>query len=133
MEHLFLKAGIVAGIIFVVLDLFWFGVIMRIFYKDQLGFLMRSQPDWFMAACGYAFMVAGFLWFVLPPVQMTRSIMQAMQYGARFGVVLYGVYECTNYAVIAGWPFSLVIMDTIWGGLVYAIASAAIFYLRNVW
>jgi len=133
MDYLSLKAGIVAGIIFVALDALWLGVIARSFYKNQLGALMRAQPDWIMAACGYIFMVAGFLWFVFPQVQMTRSILQAIQYGARFGVVLAGIYECTNYSIINGWPFPLVIIDTIWGGIAYAVVSAVIFYMRNVW
>jgi uncharacterized membrane protein len=133
MDYLSLKAGIVAGITFVTLDVLWLGFIARSFYKNQLGALMRPQPDWVMAACGYAFMVAGFVWFVFPQVQMTRSVLQAMQYGARFGVVLAGIYECTNYSIIAGWPFWLVIIDTMWGGLAYAAASAVIFYMRNVW
>lgn len=133
MDYLCIKAGIVAGITFVALDVLWLGFIARSFYKNQLGTLMRAQPDWFLAACGYIFMVAGFIWFVFPQVQMTRSVLQAMQYGARFGVVLAGFYECTNYAIIAGWPFPLVIIDTIWGGVTYAVVSAVIFYARNVW
>lgn len=133
MDYLSFKAGIVAAITFVALDALWLGFIARSFYKNQLGVLMRAQPDWIMAGCAYAFMVAGFVWFVFPQVQMTRSLLQAMQYGARFGVVLVGVYECTNYSMIAGWPFSLVVLDTIWGGIAYAVVSAVIFYMRNVW
>jgi uncharacterized membrane protein len=133
MDYLYIQAGIIAGIIFIALDALWLGVIARSWYKNQLGALMRAEPDWFMAACGYIFMVAGFLWFVFPHVQMTRSVLQAIQYGARFGVVLAGLYECTNYAIIAGWPFPLVIIDTIWGGIAYAVVSAVIFYMRNVW
>jgi uncharacterized membrane protein len=133
MDFLSIKAGIVAGIIFVALDALWLGLIARSFYKEQLGSLMRDQPDLILALCAYAFMVAGFVWFVFPQVQMTRSILQAIQYGARFGVVVVGIYECTNYSIINGWPFSLLIIDTLWGGVLYAAASAAIFYLRNVW
>lgn len=133
MEHLFLKAGITAGIVFIALDGLWLGVIARSFYKEQLGSLLTTQPDWIMAACTYAFMLAGFLWFVFPQVQMSRSVLQAMQYGARFGVVVFGVYECTNAAIITGWPFYMVIIDTVWGGILYAMASAAIFYARNIW
>jgi uncharacterized membrane protein len=126
-----IKAGIIAVITFGLMDALWLGVIARSLYKDQLGALMRPQPHWWMTACVYLLMVAGFVWFVFPQVQMTRSLLQALQYGARFGVILYGVYECTNYATLAEWPFKLVIIDTIWGGLLYAVASAAVFYLRT--
>lgn len=127
-----LKAGIIASFVFILMDALWLRVIARSLYKNQMGALLRSQPNWWMAACAYLLMVAGFVWFVFPQVQMTRSIMQVLQCGARFGVILYGVYECTNYAILAEWPLRLVVIDTIWGGLLYAVASAAVFYLRNL-
>ncbi len=127
------KAGIIAGVIFVLLDSVWLGLIARSFYKEQLGTLMRAQPQWWAAGCVYLFMIAGFVWFVFPQVSMVRSVMSAVQYGARFGVVVFGVYECTNYATLAGWPLSLMIIDIIWGGVLYAAASAAVFYLRSFW
>lgn len=126
-----IKAGIVAALIFGVMDAVWLKVIVRSLYKSQAGILLRPQPNWWMTACVYLLMIAGFVWFVFPQVQMTRSILQALQYGARFGVILYGVYECTNYAALAEWPLQLVVIDTLWGGLLYAMASAAVFYLRN--
>jgi uncharacterized membrane protein len=129
----YLKAGIVAGVTFAALDALWLGVIARSLYKEQLGALMREQPNWWIAGLVYCFMVAGFLWFVYPQVMMVRSVLNALQYGARFGVVLYGVYQCTNYATLAGWPSTLMIIDTIWGGVVYAAVSAAVYYLRNIW
>lgn len=133
MDYLLLKAGIAAGTVFIALDALWLGMIARSLYKEQLGSLLTTQPDWLMAFCVYILMILGFIWFVFPQIQMTRSILQAMQYGARFGVVVFGVYECTNAAIIAGWPFYLVLIDTLWGGVLYAVASAAIFYLRNIW
>jgi uncharacterized membrane protein len=132
MDYLYVKAGVVAGIVFMALDALWLGVIAKSFYKEQLGSLLTTQPDWLMALCVYIFMIAGFLWFVFPQVQMTRSVLQAMQYGARFGVIVFGVYECTNAAIIAGWPVYVVVIDTIWGGILYAVVSAAVFYLRNI-
>lgn len=132
MDFLYIKAAVIAGITLVALDALWLGVIARSWYRQQLGSLMRPQPQWFIAGCRYAFMIAGFMWFVYEPVQMTRSLAHAMQYGARFGAVLFGIYECTNYAIIAGWPAPFIIVNMLWGSIVYAVASAALFLLRNV-
>jgi uncharacterized membrane protein len=129
----YIRAGIIAGLTFVALDAVWLGFIARSLYKEQIGALMRPQPHWLSAACVYVLMIAGFVWFVYPQVMMVRSVVNAVQYGARFGVILFGLYEFTNYATLAGWSSSLVLIDTIWGGVLYAAASAAVFYLRNIW
>jgi len=39
------------------------------------------------------------------------------------GVAVYAVYETTNYATFTKWPLQLVIMDTLWGGILFAITT----------
>jgi uncharacterized membrane protein len=129
----YIKAGIVALVAFAAMDALWLGVIAKTLYKEQLGALMREQPNWWVAVFVYIFMVAGFVWFVFPQIMMTRSVLQALQCGGRFGVILYGLYECTNYATIIGWPLPLVVIDTLWGGVLFSAASIAVYYLRNIW
>ena len=36
------------------------------------------------------------------------------------GIVIYGVYDATNMATIAKWTWKTVIMDTLWGGVLFA-------------
>ena len=33
------------------------------------------------------------------------------------GLCVYGVYEGTNYAVLRDWPLYMVVVDTLWGGI----------------
>ena len=40
------------------------------------------------------------------------------------GVGVYAVYEGTNYAIFDKWPLQMVIMDTIWGGLLFVLVKA---------
>jgi uncharacterized membrane protein len=37
------------------------------------------------------------------------------------GASVYAVYEGTNYAILANWPASMVVLDTLWGGLLFLI------------
>ena len=39
------------------------------------------------------------------------------------GLVIYGVYEGTNYAIIDGWKPWAVALDTIWGGILFALTT----------
>ena len=37
------------------------------------------------------------------------------------GFLIYVVYETTNYATLNKWPFEMVIMDSIWGGILFLL------------
>ena len=53
--------------------------------------------------------------------QGLRDLAAAIGYGALFGLVVYGVYDFTNYSTLRQWPFVLTLADVAWG----AVASAA--------
>ena len=46
--------------------------------------------------------------------------------GALFGVVVYGVYDFTNYSTLRQWPFALTLVDVAWGAVASAAASVAV-------
>ena len=39
------------------------------------------------------------------------------------GLIIYGVYEFTNYAIIDKWNMKAVILDTMWGGILFAVTT----------
>jgi uncharacterized membrane protein len=49
------------------------------------------------------------------------TLASAAGYGALLGLVVYGVYDFTNYSTLRQWPFVLTMADVAWG----AVASAA--------
>ena len=46
------------------------------------------------------------------------------------GVVIYGVYETTNYALFDKWSLKAVILDTIWGGSLFALTTMILQRIR---
>jgi len=40
------------------------------------------------------------------------------------GVGVYAVYEGTNYAIFEKWPLQMVVMDTIWGGILFVLVKS---------
>ncbi len=44
------------------------------------------------------------------------------------GLCTYAVYEMTNYALIEKWSIKTVIIDTLWGGILFALTT----YLVNL-
>ena len=41
------------------------------------------------------------------------------------GVGIYAVYEGTNYAIFEQWPLQMVVMDTLWGGILFVLVKAS--------
>jgi uncharacterized membrane protein len=39
------------------------------------------------------------------------------------GLCVYGVYEITNKSIFTKWNYSLVIIDTLWGGILFALTT----------
>ena len=52
-------------------------------------------------------------------IKKNGSVLEAFLLGAS----IYGVYEFTNYATLKDWKISTVIMDTLWGGTLFALTT----------
>jgi uncharacterized membrane protein len=70
----------------------------------------------------YALLIAGLNYFI---IQRNRSIPEAFF----LGLVIYGVYDSTNYATLKKWESSVAIMDTLWGGSLFALTTAITYAL----
>ena len=42
---------------------------------------------------------------------------KSLNYSFLFGVFIYLFYELTNYAIIEAWDLKIVILDSLWGGI----------------
>ncbi len=123
-----LKLTAVGAAAFVLLDGIWLGLLMKNFYRDQLAPIVRLAdggiaPNWPAAFIVYVLLGAGIALFVVPRATTVGS---AAAFGAVFGLVVYGVYDFTNYSTLRQWPFVLTLADTAWGALASAAAAAAV-------
>ena len=48
------------------------------------------------------------------------------------GLVAYGVYELTNHATLTAWPLWMVVVDTVWGGLIFLAGAAVALGVRGL-
>jgi len=39
------------------------------------------------------------------------------------GLLIYGVYETTNKAIFSNWDWDMVIIDSLWGGILFLIVN----------
>lgn len=127
---------VLSFIFFIAVDLIWLGGIMREFYHTQLKTIGRFQdgalaPDWPSALAVWALLVLGIILFVLPRV-VTAPYTHVFFWGALYGLVVYGVYDLTNYATLAAWPLSVVWADILWGMVLNGIVSCFVVWLYRL-
>ena len=105
------KALIISGIILLVLDLTYLYVfkdfMLPILYKVQKAEVKVNMKSAF--AC-YIILVSGLYYFIIKKNAPPKDAFF-------LGMLINGVYETTNYAFFKDWSPLLVIMDTLWGGI----------------
>lgn len=121
----------------VLIDLVWLGVLMKPFYESQIGELARRNgaalaPRWPAAILVYVLIPAGIVLFVRPAMGSNASLLQAFAWGALFGLVLYGVYDCTNRSILEKWPLRLTVVDITWGCVLCGIGGVAIRFVERL-
>lgn len=137
MEHSYanyIKMITVGTLFFGAMDIFWLGFLQKSFYRNQLGSLLRHQyllSHKVAAVAVWLLIVLGCIFYVLP--QTTgRSIKDIFVCGALYGVVLYGVYNFTNYAVLTNYPAQVMVRDIVWGGFATGTLTLVLQYIASL-
>ncbi len=105
------------------LDFVWLGVIMRSWYAEQFGALMRTPIHYGYAALFYVLYTVGVVYFCIIPYANSSDVLSVVLRGFVFGVICYMTYDLTNAATLAGFPVRIIIPDILWGGVVTAITT----------
>lgn len=130
MNHLLsIKTFLIFLPIFLGIDLIWLGKISKSFYDKQFQAFERTL-NWPAAILVYILIPLGILLFVLPKASGNPFL--GLMWGAIYGLVVYGVYDLTNLAILANWPLKLTIVDILWGITVNALGGFIITYINNL-
>ena len=126
-----IKIYFLALFCFFVIDMIWLVGIAKNFYRDQIGFLMTDQINWWAAGIFYLLFIAALLHFVILPYQNDWKM--AVLQGALFGFITYATYDLTNLATLKNWPILVTIVDLCWGTfLCAAITGGTLFLARFI-
>ncbi len=112
------------------LDYLWIGVLASGLYRNELGDLLRGgagglKPVIWAAMAVYLALPAGIVLFVLPRVAAGAYVLSSIGWGAAFGLVVYAVYDFTNYSLLSGWPLRVTLIDIAWGAVLNGAATLA--------
>ena len=117
---------LVSAIVFIAVDFIYLNVIKNYFYK-QVKSVQGSELkiNFLGVALCYIFLIIGINYFIIKP---HKSVSDAFL----LGLIIYGVYETTNYALLKNWSIITVIMDTLWGGILFAITTYIVNLFRKM-
>ena len=117
---------LISAIILITIDFVYLNLVKDYFQKQVLSIQGSQMKINFLgAAICYIFLITGLNYFIIKP---KKSVYDAFL----LGLVIYGVYETTNYALFKNWSILTVIMDTLWGGILFALTTYIINVLRNI-
>jgi len=102
---------VISGLVMLGLDAAYLSLIKEP-YLQQIENIQLTKPSVKMIGVflSYAFMIFGINYFIL---QKKASLLDAFL----FGLVIYGVYDATAYALFTKWSLNLAVIDTLWGGI----------------
>ena len=117
-----IKKVIIAAIIMILLD-FSFIQFNLAFFSKQIEDVQKQTLKLKMsgAVLCYASMIFALYWFI---IKRDAPIIDAFILGAS----LNAVYEFTNYTFLNNWRVGTVVMDIIWGGVLFSTVT----YLTNL-
>ena len=117
---------LVSAIVFLTIDSLYLQL-MKNYFQRQIQRVQGSslKVNFLGAAICYVFLIIGINYFIIKP---RKSVSEAFL----LGLVIYGVYETTNYALLKNWSLVTVFIDTLWGGILFAITTYIVNMLRNI-
>lgn len=83
---------------------------------------MTIRPE-SVVICYFA-LIVGLYYFI---IKDNKSPLEAFL----LGVVIYGVYDSTNYATLTNYTASFALKDTLWGGILFALVTFSFQQIKN--
>ena len=115
---------LVSAIVLITIDFVYLNV-MKGYFDNQIKMVQGSpiKMNFLGAALCYIFLIIGINYFIIKP---RKSVSDAFL----LGIIIYGVYETTSYALLKNWSIFTVMIDTLWGGLLFAATTYVVNLVR---
>ena len=118
-------------IFFIIAEMIVLTNIIQPLFKKHIGFLMKEDTNFSIAAIFYFVYVAGVFWFASRAGIKSESFSVAIFSGAFLGLLAFGTYEITNYVILKDWKIELVLVDTLWGIVITGSMAYVGFKVHN--
>lgn len=117
---------LISAILFVCIDAIYLNL-MKGYFDDQVKKVQGSiiQLNFVGALITYIFLIFGINYFI---ISKNKSVNDAFL----LGIVIYGVYEFTNLSLLKNWKVLTTIIDTTWGGVLFASTTYLVYEIKRL-
>ncbi len=131
---IYITASLSGIVTMMLLDYIWLAKLAKNLYLEKLSShitVTNGSLVPYLPAVPIVYIVAILaIWvFVL---SSSTTLLQAALYGALLGFFMYAFYDFTNLATLKDYPWSLTIIDTIWGTFLIGTTTAVMFYVKSL-
>lgn len=112
---------IISSVIILLLDFIYLGSHSQYFKKVFTKIQGKSIIRYSAALLCYVAMITLLNTFIIQ--KYSKPSFKVLSNAFLLGFLTYIIYDLTNYATIEKWPLYLVIVDSIWGGSLFALTS----------
>lgn len=96
----------------IILDLILISTLILPIYQNNVSSILKVAPNITSSVLAWLLIALGVVYFVNPN---SKNKKQSFKKGALLGLIIYGVYSLTNYAIIQNWTIKMALIDIIWG------------------
>ena len=116
---------LVAAITMIILDSIYL-TITKSYYNNQVRLIQGSgiQLKLVPTVLTYIVLVFGLYYIIL---RNKRPIKEAIL----LGFVIYAVFELTNMAIFNKWSATSVVLDTLWGSILFGTTTYVVYYFNK--
>ncbi len=123
-------------IILFVIDAIWINTVGGAFYADQLSTIGRFTADgaWNVrVGPGLAvyFLMAFAIEIFVFRNQSIKGLRSTLWHAGLLGIIIYGVFDLTNRAILESYPMAMVTVDMLWGCALFTAIAFLSFHLRR--
>ena len=100
---------------------------MKNYFQNQIKRVQGSSMELnIYASIGvYILIVFGIYYFI---IREKKTFFDAFL----LGIVIYGIYELTSLALLKEWSIKTVIMDSLWGGILFGLTTMITYKLTPI-
>ncbi len=116
---------VISSIIFLTID-FMYLSLTKTYFAKQVKLIQGSSMEinYLGAIICYMILIFGLNYFIIQP---QLSVFDAFL----FGLIIYGTFDFTNMALFKKWSLLTSVMDTLWGGTLFALSTFIIYKIKK--
>lgn len=134
MSSNFIKEILIATIVFLILDFFWVGIVMRenfnkVIYEVQGHNIELSLIPSMLA---YQALIGGLYYFVIKNMDKRLNLCNILSLSIPFALCVYGTFDFTAAAIFSKWNLTTVFMDIFWGTIICSTTAICVGLSREM-